>query len=412
MAARRREPCGRQRNRPARRARRPAHAVDRGEPRPLRAAGRVAVAGVVGAIPRAHGAAVGSDRTRAAGVICRRRVADGAAVVATSVWALGLALLWLAAGLFAVASPTSPPPDLPYAQFAVVGASALAAAAPWPRPHRRSWPWPRRLARLAGHAAPCAWLGVIAFAALWTPGAFVGDDPMHEPIDAVPAPGGRVEAVRIHGGAFLDYAIRSDRVRQLGPAREWCARLDGRGDGAAPPRRDEKSMSRNARRAGAWIAVRGEADDRRRIGGFAKARPPVSGREDIQRLADCNPLHRVSWVLIAAGAVVSGLCVLCALRGSSLSQRQKQKGTTEDTENTKQSKPKGGSRAPGSCGARRAAWPFVAQTPSGRPGGRGSRTARRASAPSAPWCRPQGTCAGTARCCSAARSPTSPDTSP
>jgi hypothetical protein len=151
-------------------------------------------------------------------------------VVAASVWALGFALLWLTAGLFALASPTGPPPDLPYAQFAVVGASALAAAAPWPRPHRRSWLWPWRLARLAGHAAPCAWLGVIAFAALWTPGAFVNDDPMHEPCAAVPAPGGRVEAVRVNGGAFLDYAIRIDRVRKLGPALEWRTRLDRRGD--------------------------------------------------------------------------------------------------------------------------------------------------------------------------------------
>jgi hypothetical protein len=50
--------------------------------------------------------------------------------------------------------------------------------------------------------------------------------------------------------------------------------------------------------------------------------------------------------LLAAVLLASGLCVLC---GSSLSQRQKQEGTTEDTENTEQSKPKGGSRATGSC---------------------------------------------------------------
>ena len=154
-------------------------------------------------------------------------------VVAASAWVLGFALLWLTAGLVAVASasdsPPGMPPDLPYAQFAAIGASALAAAAPWPRPHRRSWQWPWRLARIAGHAAPCAWLGVIAFAALWTPGAFVNDDPMHEPCAAVPAPGGRVEAVRVNGGAFLDYAIRIDRVRELGPALEWRARLDRRG---------------------------------------------------------------------------------------------------------------------------------------------------------------------------------------
>lgn len=155
-------------------------------------------------------------------------------VVAASVWVLGFALLWLTVGLVAVASasnsPPGVPPGLPYAQLAVTGALALAAAAPWPRPDRRSWLWPWRLARLAGHATPCLWLGVIAFAALWTPGAFAGDDPMHEPIAAVPAPGGRVEALRVNGAAFLDYAIRIDRVRELGPALEWRARLDSRGD--------------------------------------------------------------------------------------------------------------------------------------------------------------------------------------
>ena len=160
-------------------------------------------------------------------------------VVAVSAWILGFALLWLAVGVVALAAPTGPPPELPYATLAVGGVLALAATAPWPRPHRRAWLWPWRLARLGGHAAPWAWLGVIAFATLWTPGAFAGDDPMHEPIDAVPAPGGRVEAVRVNGAAFLDYAIRIDRVRELGPALEWRARLDGRGDcGDATLRRD------------------------------------------------------------------------------------------------------------------------------------------------------------------------------
>ena len=116
------------------------------------------------------------------------------------------------------------------------------------------------------------------------------------------------------------------------------------------------------------VRVRGEADDRRRIGGFAEPRRRASGPADARRLADCNPLHRVSWALLAAGPVMSVLCVLCVLCGSSRSQRQKQKGTTEDTENTERSKPKAGSRAPGSCGACRAAWPFVAQTPRRLPG--------------------------------------------
>jgi hypothetical protein len=109
----------------------------------------------------------------------------------------------------------------------------------------------------------------------------------------------------------------------------------------------QESASRNARRSGAWIRVRGEADDRRRIGGFAKPRRRASGLAGARRLADYNLLHRDSWALLAAGPLRSGLCVLCVLCGSSLSQRQKQKGTTEDTANTEQSKPKGGSRATG-----------------------------------------------------------------
>jgi hypothetical protein len=57
----------------------------------------------------------------------------------------------------------------------------------------------------------------------------------------------------------------------------------------------------------------------------------VTERAPIRRV-DGNLRRRVSWALLAAGLLVSGLCVLCVLCGSSLSQRQKQKGTTEDTE--------------------------------------------------------------------------------
>ena len=47
----------------------------------------------------------------------------------------------------------------------------------------------------------------------------------------------------------------------------------------------QESASRNARRSDAWIRVRGEADDRRRIDGFVEDRPRASGREDARRAA-------------------------------------------------------------------------------------------------------------------------------
>ena len=43
-----------------------------------------------------------------------------------------------------------------------------------------------------------------------------------------------------------------------------------------------------------------------------------SASRNARRLADCNPLPRVSWVLLAAALLVSLLCVLCVLCGSYL----------------------------------------------------------------------------------------------
>jgi hypothetical protein len=147
--------------------------------------------------------------------------------------------------------------------------------------------------------------------------------------------------------------------RSLGKCSNGCrATAPGRprvdpGPASLTPRRAARG-----RAAGATTTSAGESVDSRQLADKMGTQAPFL-------LADCDPLRRDSWALLAALLSVSGLCVLCALCGSSLSQRQKQRGTTEDTENTEQSKPKGGSRAPGSCVARRAAWPFVAQTPRG-----------------------------------------------
>lgn len=152
-------------------------------------------------------------------------------VVAFGAWAVGLALLWILVGL-AAAFPDAwlPPADLPLAPIAVAAALALAAASPWPRP-ARAWlllPW--RLLRLLAFALPWGWLGLVAFAGLWTPGAFAGRDPMHEPLATLPTARGRVEAVRVNAAAFADYAVRVDRVVEIGPWLEWRWRLLARGD--------------------------------------------------------------------------------------------------------------------------------------------------------------------------------------
>jgi hypothetical protein len=96
-----------------------------------------------------------------------------------------------------------------------------------------------------------------------------------------------------------------------------CCDWSDRAARCAPPCREE-SASRDERRCGAWIRGWGEAIGCRRIGGLADARQGASGCTGALRLADCNQLPRVSWVLLAAGLLVSGLCVLCVLCGSFL----------------------------------------------------------------------------------------------
>jgi hypothetical protein len=152
-------------------------------------------------------------------------------VVAFGAWAVGLALLWLLAGLAAALPDALPPPsDMPLAPIAVAGALALAFASPWPRPARAWLVLVWGLLRLLAFALPWGWLGLVAFAGLWTPGAFVGRDPMHEPFATLPTAWGRVEAVRVNAAAFADYAVRIDRVLELGPALEWRWRLLARVD--------------------------------------------------------------------------------------------------------------------------------------------------------------------------------------
>jgi hypothetical protein len=90
------------------------------------------------------------------------------------------------------------------------------------------------------------------------------------------------------------------------------------------PAGHREPASREARRSAAWTAGWGDADDLGRTGGFTNARRRVPGRAVALGLADCNPLHRVSRALLAAGPLLSGLGVLCVLCGSSLSQQQQQ----------------------------------------------------------------------------------------
>lgn len=160
------------------------------------------------------------------GVVCLAALP----VVAGAAWVLGWALLCPLLTLAAYVPLPQLANDLPLAPFGIGLALLLAVAAPWPRPQSAWLRWAWRLLRLCAFALPWGWLGLVAFAGLWTPGAFVGRDPMHEPIATVPAAWGRVEAVRVNAGAFADYLIRVDRVFDLGPALEWRWRLLARGD--------------------------------------------------------------------------------------------------------------------------------------------------------------------------------------
>ncbi len=193
---------------------------------------------------------------------------SGLLMLAFGAWTVGLLLLWFLVGLAAVLPLTLPPPlDLPLGPLAVAGALALAAASPWRRPDRAWLRWPWRLLRLLAFALPWGWLGLVAFAGIWTPGAFVGRDPMHEPFATLPAAWGRVEAVRVNAAAFTDYVVRVDRVLELGPALEWRWRLLTRGDcGNATLARD-----------GGTLVVRFVTDD-------AAAEADAHGRPAVVRL--------------------------------------------------------------------------------------------------------------------------------
>jgi hypothetical protein len=98
-----------------------------------------------------------------------------------------------------------------------------------------------------------------------------------------------VDRVGVRGSRALRHdSMRAPRPRHATdatatPRREIARRGDAglavRHPALASRRRGiQEPASRNARGSGAWIRVWGEADDRRRIGGFAKARPRVPGR--------------------------------------------------------------------------------------------------------------------------------------
>lgn len=198
------------------------------------------------------------------GVVCVTAIP----VVAFGAWVIGVALLVLLAGLTnALLSTVAPPPGPTVASLAIAAALTLAAASPWPRPARAWLRWPWWSLRLLAFALPWGWLGLVAFAALWNPGAFVGRDAMHEPITALPAAGGRIEAVRVNTAAFTDYLVHVDRVLELGPALEWRWRLLQRGDCG------EATLARD----GAFLVVRFGAD-----GGTAEA--DARGRPTVVRL--------------------------------------------------------------------------------------------------------------------------------
>ena len=94
--------------------------------------------------------------------------------------------------------------------------------------------------------------------------------------------------------------------------------------------------------------------------GFSQTRRssrPRSLRHGTRGLADCSPLPRVSWVLLAAGLLVSGLCVLCVLCGSFLLLLEKQNNHREHREHRaeqrrdEQGQRRCGSRRNDTCGA-------------------------------------------------------------
>lgn len=275
-------------------------------------------------------------------------------VVAGDAWVLGWALLCLLLAPAAIVPLAELPDDLPLAPFGIGLALLLAVGAPWPPPHAwLRWAW--RLLRLRAFALPWGWLGLVAAAGLWTPGAFVDRDPMHEPIAKLPAAWGRVEVVRVNAGAFADHLVRIDRVAELGPAIEWRWRLLARGDcGEATLVRD-----------GGTLVVRSGADDAEHTadarGRPAEVRVPPDGTVgpapcDARIFARCTAcpgcsLLPCSRCLASVSSVFSVVPSCCCWRS---------RPTTEDTENTErrsaeQGNRRYGSRRNGNCGAYRTA---------------------------------------------------------
>ena len=141
---------------------------------------------------------------------------------------------------------------------------------------------------------------------------------------------------------------------------------------------------------------RGEADDRRRILGFADARQRASGRTGAPRRADCNQLPRDCWVLHAAccrALAVWSLCALCSLwlvsaaAAAAAAEAEQPQRTQRAQSRAEQSREERGqrrcgSRTNGNCGPWRAARPAVTQAPrclrhGQRPGSPGHTLQRR-----------------------------------
>jgi hypothetical protein len=105
--------------------------------------------------------------------------------------------------------------------------------------------------------------------------------------------------------------------------------MDRHGIDAAPPRRSLRHGTRAERvhgsAAGAEPTTAGESVDAPKLGGELPAAQARFLR------ADCKPLPRNGWVLLAAGLLVVGLCGLCVLCGSSLLlQKQDNHGEHRD----------------------------------------------------------------------------------
>lgn len=86
----------------------------------------------------------------------------------------------------------------------------------------------RRLSRAVAWAAPCCLLSALAFLALWTPGAWLGHDPMFEETQRLAAGGRCYVAVRVNVAAFRPYHMQIMVATPLLPgALEWWRRIAG-----------------------------------------------------------------------------------------------------------------------------------------------------------------------------------------